>query len=106
MKKTMKNTMITELIKFELLQTTTEEQLFAVAEKINGFLQKLDGFIDSELIKPLEGNIWYFIYHIENMEKLKVVGEKIRSIKLFNELIPLITTGSMVVTFFNRVKKW
>jgi len=102
----MKNNMITEFVKFELSQTTSEEQLLAVAEKINGFLQKQDGFIDSELIKPLEGNTWYFIYHIENIEKLRVVGEKIRSIKLFDELIPLITPGSMNVTFFNQVKKW
>lgn len=98
--------MITEFVKFELLQTTTEEHLLNKADLINEFLQKQDGFIDSELVKPFEGNTWYFIYHIENIDKLRVVGEKIRSIKLFNELVPLITAGSMVVTFFNQVKKW
>lgn len=102
----MKNAMITEFVKFELLETTTEEQLINKADLINEFLQTQDGFIDSELVKAFEGNTWYFIYHIENIEKLRVVGDKIRSIKLFNELIPLITTGSMVVTFFNQVKKW
>ena len=102
----MKNTMITEFVKIELLQTTTEEQLLNKADLINEFLQKQDGFIDSELVKAFEGNTWYFIYHIENVEKLRVVGEKIRSVKLFNELNPLITPGSMSVTFYNQVKKW
>jgi hypothetical protein len=102
----MKNTIITEFVKIELLKTATEEQLLNAAENINGFLQKQDGFIDSELAKDFEGNTWYFIYHIENIEKLRVVGEKIRSIKLFDALIPFITPGSMSVSFFNQVKKW
>lgn len=102
----MKNNGITEFVKIELLQTTTDEQLLSASDRINNFLTKQDGFIDSELIKAIEGNTWYFIYHIENMEKLKTVGEKIRSIKLFEELMQLITPGSMSVTFFNQVKKW
>jgi hypothetical protein len=102
----MKTTMITEFVKIELLQTTTDEQLLTAADKVNDFLQQQDGFIDSELVKTLEGNTWYFIYHIENMEKLKTVGEKIRGIKLFDVLFPLITPGSMNVNFFSQVKKW
>jgi hypothetical protein len=46
----MKNTMITEFVKFDLLQTTTEEQLLNKADLINEFLQKQDGFIDVELV--------------------------------------------------------
>jgi hypothetical protein len=102
----MKTTIITELVKIEALQTTTDEQLIAKADIINDFLQKQDGFIDSELVKAFEGNTWYFIYHIENMEKLKVVGEKIRSIKLFDELTPLIIPASMSVSFLHQQKKW
>lgn len=102
----MKTKVITEFVKIEALQTTTSEQLLTKAEVINSFLQKQDGFIDAELIKAMEGNIWYFIYHIENMEKLKAVGEKLRSSKLFDEITPLIVPGSMSVTFFSQVKRW
>jgi hypothetical protein len=102
----MKNTVITEFVKIDVLQSVTDEQLAANADVINGFLQNQDGFIDSELVKALEGNTWYMVYHIESLEKLKVVGEKIRSIKLFDELTPLIVPGSMCVSFFNRIKCW
>jgi hypothetical protein len=99
-------TTITEFVKIEVLQTTTNEQLLAKADMINLFLQKQDGFIDAELINAVEGNIWYFIYHIENMEKLKTVGEKLRNNKLFDEIIPLIVPGSLSVTFYRQVKNW
>jgi hypothetical protein len=102
----MKTTIITELVKMEALQTTTDEQIMAKADIINGFLQKQDGFIDSELVKALEGNTWYFLYHIENIEKLRVVGEKLRSNKLFDELTPLIVDGSISFSFFGQIKKW
>jgi hypothetical protein len=102
----MKNTMITELVRIEVLPTTTEEQILKTANLINDFLRNQDGFIDCELVKAMDGNTWYFIYHIENIEKLKAVGEKLRSNKLFDELIPLITAGSMNFSFFNLVQKW
>jgi hypothetical protein len=102
----MKTKMVTELVKIEVLQTTTNEQLEAKAELINSFLQKQDGFMDAELIKAVDGQIWYFIYHIENMEKLKAVGEKLRSSKLFDEINPLIVPGSLSVTFYSQMKNW
>ena len=102
----MKTTVITELLKIEALPTTTKAQLLEKAETINAFLQKQDGFIDAELVQSVEDNIWYFIYHIENYEKLKVVGEKLRSKRMFDEITPLIVSGSMRVTFFNQLKNW
>jgi hypothetical protein len=57
-------------------------------------------------VKALEGNTWYFLYHIENMEKLRVVGEKLRNSRLFDELTPLIVAGGMSISFFGQVKKW
>jgi hypothetical protein len=101
----MKTKIITEFVKIEALQTTTDDQLLAKVNLINDFLRNQDGFIDCELVKPMGGNTWYFIYHIENIEKLKAVGEKLRSNKLFDELIPLITAGSMNFSFFNLVQK-
>jgi hypothetical protein len=102
----MKTTMITEFVRFEALQTTTEEQLLEKADLINEFLQEQDGFIDAEIVKAVEGNIWYFVYHIENFEKLKAVGEKLRSNKLFDELTPLIASGSLNVSFYLQFKSW
>jgi hypothetical protein len=102
----MKTTVITELLRIELLPTTTEEQLLEKAGVINAFIRKQDGFIDAELIKAVEGNTWYFIYHIENFEKLKEVGARIRSSKLFDEITPLIVPGSLTVTFYQQQEKW
>jgi hypothetical protein len=98
--------MITELVRIEVLPSTTEEQVLSTANLINDFLQNQDGFIDCELVKAMDGNTWYFIYHIENIEKLKAVGEKLRSNKLFDELSPIITMGSMNFSFFNQVKRY
>lgn len=102
----MKTTIITEIVKFELLQSTTNEQFLAKSEKINSFLQEQDGFIDAELITSTEGNTGYFIYHIENMEKLRAVGEKLRAARLFDEILPLLVPGSMNVSFYNLLKTW
>jgi hypothetical protein len=102
----MKNTTITEFVKIEALQTTTIEQLLSKAGIINDFLRKQDGFMDAELVSPVEGYTWYFIYHIENFEKLKAVGEKLRKSKLFDEITPLIVPGSLSVTFYRQLKKW
>jgi hypothetical protein len=102
----MKNTIITEFVKIEALQTTIDEQIKSKADVINDFLQQQDGFIDAELVKAVDSNIWHFIYHIENFEKLKVIGEKMRSSKMFDEITPLIIPGSLSVCFFTQLKRW
>ena len=102
----MKNTIITEFVKIEALETTTDEQMKTAADVINNFLQQQDGFIDAELVKAVEGNIWHFIYHIETLEKLKVIGEKMRSAKMFGEITPLIVPGTLSVSFFTQLKSW
>ena len=102
----MKSNVITELLKIEVLPGTTSEQVIEKADVINSFISQQDGFIDSELVRAVEGNAWYFIYHIENMEKLMAVGEKIRSIRLFGDLMPLIEPESMKVSFYQKVKSW
>lgn len=102
----MKNRIITELVKVEALQTTTDEQINLKAGVINDFLQKQDGFIDAELVKALEGNIWYFIYHIKSFEKLKAIGEKMRSLKMFDHITQLIVPGSLSVSFYSRLNSW
>jgi hypothetical protein len=99
-------TTITELLRIEALPTTSDDQLFAKAGLINSFLEKQDGFIDAELVKAIEGNTWYFIYHIENIEKLRAVGEKLRNSKLFDEITSLIVPGSMNISFFRQMQNW
>jgi hypothetical protein len=102
----MKSTVITELLKIEALPGTTSELVIEKADVINSFISLQDGFIGCELVKAVEGNTWYFIYHIENIEKLKVVGEKIRSNRVFAGIMPLIESDSMKVSFYQKVKSW
>ena len=102
----MKNKIITEFVKIEALQTTIDEQIKLKADVINNFLQQQDGFINAELVKAVDGNIWHFIYHIENFEKLKVIGERMRSSKMFDEIIPFIVPDSLCVSFYTQLKTW
>ena len=102
----MKNTIITEFVKMKVLETTTDEQLLLKADILNNFQKMQDGFIDSELVKDINDSSWCFIYHFENMEKVKAIGEKMRSSKVFDEINPLIVPGSFSVTFYQHWKKW
>jgi hypothetical protein len=102
----MKDTIITEFVKFKVLETTTDEQLTAKADILNDFQKKQDGFIDAELVKDVNENAWCFIYHYESLEKVKAIGEKMRNSKVFDEFIPLIKQGSLIVTFNQRLREW
>ena len=103
----MKATIITEFVKFKVLETTTDEQLISTADiNINGFHKKQDGFINAELVKDIKENAWCFIFHYKSLEKIKVIGEKMRNSKEFGEFIPLIVSGSISATFYNQLRKW
>jgi hypothetical protein len=100
-------TIITEFVKFKVLETTNDELLISKTDiMINDFQKMQDGFIDAELVKNIEENVWYFIYHYESLEKIKAVGEKLRNSKEFAEFIPLIDPGSISVTFYHQLRKW
>ena len=99
-------TMITEFVEIRSLETTTDEQFLAKAEVLNDFLKMQDGYVDAELLKGIEGNIWRFIFHFESMEKVKSIGEKMRNSKEFDDFKTLIVPGSIVVTFYRRERKW
>lgn len=99
--------MITELVKFNLLETVTEDQLLTVSDSlINNFWKKQDGFIDATLTRGTQENDWCFIYHFESMEKVKAGGEMMRVSKEFSEFIALVVPGSINVVFNQQVKKW
>jgi|WetSurMetagenome_2_1015567.scaffolds.fasta_scaffold1457588_1 hypothetical protein len=102
----MKNTIITELVKMKVLETVTDEQLLSKADILNDFQKMQDGFIDSELVKDVNENSWCFIYHFENMEKVKAIGEKMRNSKVLDEINPLIVPGTFSVNFYHHLKKW
>jgi hypothetical protein len=102
----MKDKIITEFVNFKVLETTNVEQLISKADILNDFQKKQDGYIDAELVKGVEGNVWCLIYHYENLEKVKLIGEKMRSSRVFDEFIPLIVPGSLSVTFYHQLKKW
>ncbi len=101
----MKTTIITELVKLEVLPEA-EAEILAKGEAVSSFLQKNNGFLDGELIKSTEGGVWYFIYHFESMDKLKEAGQKLRASGLFNELNSITVPGSLSVTFFEQIRKW
>jgi len=102
----MKVTIITEFVKFKVLETTTDEQLISKADALNDFQKKYDGFINAELVKEVEGNEWCFVYHYESLEKLKVIGEKLRNSREFGEFNQMIIPGSLGISFHHQVKKW
>lgn len=98
--------MITEFVKFKTLDTTTEEELLLKADILNNFQKAQDGYINAELIKDTGENTWYFIYHYESIEKVKAIGEKLRSSKVFETFTPLTVPGSVTVSFNQQVKTW
>ena len=99
----MKAKMITELVNFKALETTTDEQLVLKVELLNEFQKKQDGFMDAELLKDVKGNAWCIIYHYESFEKLQAIGEKLRASKEFDEFISLIFPESLSITFYHQV---
>ena len=100
----MKDTMITEFVEISLSETTTVEQFTEKTENFVDFLRKQEGYIDGEMLLALEGNAWRFVFHFENMEKVKTIGEKMRASSEFAEFKSVI--GSFGVTFFHQVRKW
>lgn len=102
----MNEAIITELVKFTALETTTHEQLISKANVLNDFMKKQDGYLDGELVKGISENTWYFVYHFENLEKVKAIGEEMRSSKVFDEFFPLTVPGSVAVTLYQQMKTW
>jgi hypothetical protein len=100
------NPVITEFVQVKVLETATDEQLLAKADVLNDFLKNQDGYLDSELIKGIEGNTWFFIFHYISMEKVRVIAEKMRNSKEFEEFKILLVPASISVTFFNQMRKW
>ncbi len=102
----MKDAIITEFVKFNVLETTTDEQLLLKADFLNDFQKKQDGYIDGEIVKDANENAWCLIYHYESFEKVKAIGEKMRNNKVFDEFFPLTVPGTLSITLYRQMKKW
>lgn len=100
-------TIITEFVNFRVLETTTDEQLIAKADRfISDFMKKQDGFIDAELTKAVEGDARCFILRYENFEKVKAIVEQLGNCKEFAEFKLLLVPGSITVSFDQQLKTW
>jgi hypothetical protein len=56
------NTMIiTELVKFQATENTSNEQVVNSINALNEFQKTQDGYIDSELVKATGQNAWVLI---------------------------------------------
>ena len=99
-------TTITEFVQIRTFETTTDNQLFDRADAVVNFLKNQDGCLDAELVKGPTGTTWCFIFHYENMEKVKDIAEKMRSCEEFEALKSLLLPGSLEVSFFSQQKKW
>ncbi|HNY03894.1 MAG TPA: hypothetical protein PKG48_14965 [Bacteroidales bacterium] len=102
----METTIITELVTFLKPDSTTEEQLVAGVNSLNEFQRRQDGFVDSELVKSPADNRWHLIFHFENMEKVRAIGDKMRAENVLAAFTPLLIPGSLAVTFHQQVKRW
>ena len=102
----MNTKIITELIEIKLLDSIKKDELLLKANEINTFLKNEDGFIRAELIKEIESNVWNFVYHFENFEKLKAVGAKLKSNKMFEGIKQLSVPDSMNVSFYEQIEIW
>lgn len=100
-------TMITEFVNFKVLETTTDEQLIAKADRFIGdFMKKQDGYVDAELVKATEGDVRCFILRYEGFDKVKAIVEQLGNCKEFAEFKHLLVPGSITVTFNPQLKTW
>jgi hypothetical protein len=100
------NTIITEFVQVKVLGTTTDDQILAKATGLTDFLKDQDGYLDSELVKAIEGDTWVFIFWYESMGKVRIIADKMRNSEEFEEFKLLLVPESISVAFFNQMRKW
>lgn len=102
----METKIITELVQFKALDTTTEEQMTKSVNDLNEFQKKHEGLLDAEISKDLKGNAWCIVFHYENFEKVQAIGAALRSSQEFGDFISLIESESLDISFFQPLKSW
>lgn len=102
----METKIITELVQFNALDTTTDEQIVNAVNSLNEFQKMQDGFLDAELAKDVKENSWRIIFHYENFEKVQAIGALLRSNKVFFDFTSLVVPESLKISFYHQLRKW
>ena len=99
----MKNSVITEIVKFSIPGTTSEEELKANVNQLNEFQERMDGYINAELVKNISEDTWRIIYHYTSFEQVKIIGQKLKSSGEFRDFMQQIIPESLEISFHNQV---
>ncbi|HLN52392.1 MAG TPA: hypothetical protein VK212_01705 [Lentimicrobium sp.] len=103
----MKTSIITEFVKFRVLNAITEEQLIIKADALNDFQAQQEGFIDAELVRDIQDDkSWSLVYHFEDLDKVKAIGAKLRSSQVFTDFTSLAEPGSLSVGMNQQYRNW
>lgn len=102
----METKIITELVQFKALETTTDEQIEVAVNNLNEFQKTLDGFIDAELIKNIKENSRSILFHYENFDKVMAIGTALKDNKVFSDFTSLVIKESLSISFHQQLKRW
>ena len=105
-KKIMETKIITELVQFKALETTTDEQVKTAVNNLNEFQKTQDGFLDAELVKSIKESSWHIVFHYENFDKVQAIGTALRNNKVFSDFTSLVIPESLNISFHHQLKKW
>ena len=95
---------ITELVQFEALDTSTNEQILDAVDRLNRF--QYEGFLDAEIAKDLKKDSWSIIFHYKSFEWVQAIGAHLRSSKEFINFNSLIVSESLSISFAQQLKHW
>jgi len=102
----METKIITEFVRFETLNATTDEQIVTAVNSLTEFQKKLDGFLDAEIVKDMKEESWRIIFHYEDFEKVQAIGAQLRSSREFADFNSLIASESLKISFSQQVNRW
>jgi len=102
----METKIITEMVHFEALDTTNDEQIVDAVQGLNRFQKAYEGFLDAEIAKDIKEDSWNIIFHYKNFEWVQAIGAHLRSSKEFSDFKSLIDTESLRISFGQQLKHW
>jgi len=102
----METKIITELVQFEALDTSTDEQIVDAVQRVNQFQKAYEGYLDAEIAKDMKEDSWSIIFHYENFEWVQAIGSDLRSSKEFMDFRSLMAPESLNVSFGRQFKNW
>ena len=97
---------ITELVQFEALDTSTNEQILDAVDRLNRFQEFYVGYLDAEITKDMKKDSWSIIFHYKSFEWVQAIGAHLRSSKEFINFNSLIVSESLSISFGQQLKHW